>query len=62
MKIAKVIVDVPANQTDRYFDYLVPKEWVEADFLQPGMPLLKNIMLFHAAKYLTLIIQALTQV
>ncbi len=37
MKIAKVIVDVPANQTDRYFDYLVPEEWVEEDFLQPGM-------------------------
>ena len=37
MKIAKVIVDVPANQTDRYFDYLVPEEWMEEDFLQPGM-------------------------
>lgn len=37
MKIAKVIVDVPANQIDRYFDYLVPEEWVEEDFLQPGM-------------------------
>lgn len=37
MKIAKVIVDVPANQTDRCFDYLVPEEWDALDFVQPGM-------------------------
>lgn len=37
MKIAKVIVDVPANQTDRYFDYLIPAEWEAQDFVQPGM-------------------------
>ncbi|KMM38729.1 primosomal protein N' [Guptibacillus hwajinpoensis] len=33
--IAKVIVDVPANQTDRLFDYAIPKEWEE--MIEPGM-------------------------
>ncbi|WP_017753677.1 primosomal protein N' [Calidifontibacillus oryziterrae] len=37
MKIAKVIVDIPANQIDRPFDYLIPKEWADKDFVQPGM-------------------------
>ncbi|WP_458413945.1 primosomal protein N' [Schinkia sp. CFF1] len=37
MNIAKVIVDVPANQTDRSFDYLIPEEWRGRDFVQPGM-------------------------
>jgi len=27
MAIAKVIVDVPAKQTDRAFDYMIPQEW-----------------------------------
>lgn len=27
MNVAKVIVDVPANQTDRLFDYLIPEDW-----------------------------------
>ena len=35
MKIASVIVDVPAKQTDRSFDYKVPAEWQGA--VQPGM-------------------------
>jgi primosomal protein N' (replication factor Y) (superfamily II helicase) len=35
MKIASVIVDVPAKQTDKAFDYLVPKQW--EDMIQPGM-------------------------
>lgn len=35
MKIASVIVDVPAKQTDRMFDYLIPDEWSET--IQPGM-------------------------
>ncbi|WEG11630.1 primosomal protein N' [Pullulanibacillus sp. KACC 23026] len=33
--IAEVIVDVPANQTDKPFDYLVPDEW--SDLLEAGM-------------------------
>ncbi|SDG96268.1 replication restart DNA helicase PriA [Alteribacillus persepolensis] len=32
---AKVIVDVPANQTDKLFDYLVPEELER--FISPGM-------------------------
>ena len=35
MKIASVIVDVPAKQTDRAFDYRVPAKWQGA--VQPGM-------------------------
>ncbi|MFC3882628.1 primosomal protein N' [Bacillus songklensis] len=35
MKIASVIVDVAAKQTDRTFDYLIPEKW--ADVLQKGM-------------------------
>ncbi|KAB7669224.1 primosomal protein N' [Bacillus sp. B1-b2] len=35
MTVAKVIVDVPAKQTDRPFDYLIP-EWLE-EVIQPGM-------------------------
>ncbi|WP_078547226.1 primosomal protein N' [Litchfieldia alkalitelluris] len=35
MKVASVVVDVPAMQTDRLFDYLIPTEWI--DFIQPGM-------------------------
>jgi len=35
MKIASVIVDVPAKQTDRAFDYLIPEQW--SDIIQPGM-------------------------
>ena len=35
MKIASVIVDVPAKQTDRPFDYLIPEVW--QDTIQPGM-------------------------
>ena len=27
MNIAAVIVDVPAKQTDREFDYLIPDKW-----------------------------------
>lgn len=37
MKIAKVVVDVPANQTDRHFDYLIPTEWENQNFIKPGM-------------------------
>ncbi|MBN8207423.1 primosomal protein N' [Bacillus sp. NTK071] len=33
--IAKVIVDVPANQTDRLFDYAIPEAWEE--MIEPGM-------------------------
>lgn len=33
--IAKVVVDVPASQTDRMFDYLIPAEWEET--LEAGM-------------------------
>ncbi|TLS37315.1 primosomal protein N' [Pseudalkalibacillus caeni] len=33
--IAKIIVDVPANQTDRLFDYGVPEKW--EDLIEPGM-------------------------
>ncbi|WP_078413381.1 primosomal protein N' [Priestia abyssalis] len=35
MKIASVIVDVAAKQTDRTFDYLIPDKW--EDILQQGM-------------------------
>lgn len=35
MKIASVIVDVPAKQTDKTFDYLIPDKWVE--IIQTGM-------------------------
>ncbi|MFS0778695.1 primosomal protein N' [Neobacillus sp. 3P2-tot-E-2] len=35
MKVASVIVDVPAKQTDRAFDYLIPAQWL--DTIQPGM-------------------------
>ncbi|ETI66908.1 primosomal protein N' [Neobacillus vireti] len=35
MEIASVIVDVPAKQTDRAFDYLIPDKW--RDTIQPGM-------------------------
>lgn len=35
MKVASVIVDVPAKQTDRAFDYLIPAQWLET--IQPGM-------------------------
>jgi primosomal protein N' (replication factor Y) (superfamily II helicase) len=35
MKIASVIVDVPTKQTDKSFDYLIPKKW--QDVIQPGM-------------------------
>ncbi|MDQ0245629.1 primosomal protein N' (replication factor Y) [Bacillus fengqiuensis] len=35
MKIASVIVDVAAKQTDRTFDYLIPDKW--EDILQRGM-------------------------
>ena len=35
MKIASVVVDVPAKQTDRTFDYLIPEQWTET--IQPGM-------------------------
>ncbi|CRK80539.1 primosomal protein N' [Neobacillus massiliamazoniensis] len=34
MKIASVIVDVPAKQTDKTFDYLIPEQW--SDIIQPG--------------------------
>ncbi|HHY74576.1 MAG TPA: primosomal protein N' [Bacillus bacterium] len=37
MKIAKVIVDVPADRIDRSFDYLIPEEWTAYDFVQRGM-------------------------
>lgn len=35
MKVASVIVDVPAKQTDRAFDYLIPAQWQET--ILPGM-------------------------
>ncbi|QXE03049.1 primosomal protein N' [Terribacillus sp. DMT04] len=35
MNIAKVVVDVPASQTDRVYDYLIPAKLM--DVLQPGM-------------------------
>ncbi|WP_459213475.1 primosomal protein N' family DNA-binding protein, partial [Metabacillus niabensis] len=35
MKYASVIVDVPAMQTDRAFDYKVPEEWQK--LVKPGM-------------------------
>ncbi|UQD51658.1 primosomal protein N' [Bacillus methanolicus] len=35
MKIASVIVDVPAKQTDKTFDYLIPDKW--KDVIMPGM-------------------------
>ncbi|NHM29741.1 primosomal protein N' [Neobacillus terrae] len=35
MKIASVIVDVPAKQTDRSFDYLIPAKW--ENIIQPGI-------------------------
>src|SRR5437762_1954858 len=35
MNIASVIVDVPAKQTDRAFDYLIPDKWL--DIIQPGI-------------------------
>mgnify|MGYP001341828798 CR=1 FL=1 len=35
MSVASVIVDVPAMQTDRPFDYLIPERW--SSIIQPGM-------------------------
>ncbi len=35
MKIASVIVDVPAKHTDKPFDYLIPEEW--DGMIEPGM-------------------------
>jgi len=35
MQVASVIVDVPAAQTDRSFDYLIPERW--SGLIQPGM-------------------------
>ncbi|PEK05477.1 primosomal protein N' [Bacillus toyonensis] len=35
MKFASVIVDVPARQTDRPFDYIIPRKW--EDIVQTGM-------------------------
>ncbi|EIJ81551.1 primosome assembly protein PriA [Bacillus methanolicus PB1] len=35
MNIASVIVDVPAKQTDKPFDYLIPEKW--KDVIMPGM-------------------------
>jgi primosomal protein N' (replication factor Y) len=35
MEIASVIVDVPTKQTDRTFDYLIPRQW--SGVIQPGM-------------------------
>lgn len=35
MNIASVIVDVPAKQTDKTFDYLIPEKWI--DIIKPGM-------------------------
>ncbi len=34
MNIAAVIVDVPAKQTDREFDYRIPDKWKAV--IQPG--------------------------
>ncbi|WP_078554770.1 primosomal protein N' [Alkalihalobacterium alkalicellulosilyticum] len=33
--IAKVIVDIPTGQTDRFFDYLIPEKWEGT--IEPGM-------------------------
>ncbi|HJV31821.1 MAG TPA: primosomal protein N' [Bacillales bacterium] len=35
MNVASVIVDVPANLTDKPFDYLIPDKWV--GIIEPGM-------------------------
>jgi primosomal protein N' (replication factor Y) (superfamily II helicase) len=35
MNIASVIVDVPAKQTDREYDYKIPEKWI--DVIRPGM-------------------------
>ncbi|AGK53027.1 primosomal protein N' [Bacillus sp. 1NLA3E] len=35
MNIASVIVDVPAKQTDKSFDYLIPEQWM--GMIEPGM-------------------------
>ncbi len=35
MEIASVVVDVPAKQTDRSFDYLIPEQW--SGTILPGM-------------------------
>ncbi|WP_077617770.1 primosomal protein N' [Bacillus sinesaloumensis] len=35
MKIASIIVDVPAMQTDKTYDYLIPDKW--CDIVVPGM-------------------------
>lgn len=35
MNIACVIVDVPAKQTDKTFDYLIPDKW--SDIIKPGI-------------------------
>jgi primosomal protein N' (replication factor Y) (superfamily II helicase) len=35
VNIASVIVDVPAKQTDKTFDYLIPEKW--KDVISPGM-------------------------
>ncbi len=35
MNVASVIVDVPAMQTDRAFDYIIPEKWIH--IIAPGM-------------------------
>lgn len=35
MNVASVVVDVPAKQTDKAFDYLIPDKWI--DIVQPGI-------------------------
>ncbi|MFT4413511.1 primosomal protein N' [Fredinandcohnia humi] len=35
MKIASIIVDVPAMQTDKTYDYIIPAKW--SDVIVPGM-------------------------
>lgn len=35
MNVASVVVDVPAKQTDKAFDYLIPEKWM--DIIQPGI-------------------------
>jgi primosomal protein N' (replication factor Y) (superfamily II helicase) len=35
MNVASVIVDVPAKQTDKPFDYLIPNKWIGT--IEPGM-------------------------
>jgi primosomal protein N' (replication factor Y) (superfamily II helicase) len=35
MNVASVIVDVPAKQTDKPFDYLIPNKWIGT--IKPGM-------------------------